>query len=70
MNFVNENYTYCSQAIIFQKQLTCIPWTQRSEKAFYAHMKVGQKNVWIRRQLKYHQHRIRSEIGISLEIIH
>ena len=43
MNFVNENYTYCSQAIIFQKQLTCIPWTQRSEKAFYAHMKVGQK---------------------------
>ena len=28
-----------------------------------------EKNIWIYRQLNYHQLRIRSEIGISLEII-
>ena len=29
----------------------------------------SQKNIWINRKLKYYQNRIRSEIGILLEII-
>ena len=32
-------------------------------------VKVNSKNTYICRQLKYHQHRIRSKTGISLEII-
>ena len=32
-------------------------------------MKVSKKIIWIHRQLKYHQLRIKNEISISLEII-
>ena len=47
----------------------CLPLPQTFEKYFL--MKVNIKNFseYICRKLKYHQHRIRSKIGISLEII-
>ena len=57
LNFVNESYIYCSQAIIFQNNWSvyCIPI------------------LWICRQLKHHQFRIRikiiAKIFILLEII-
>ena len=53
LNFVNESYIYCSQAIIFQNNWSvyCIPI------------------LWICRQLKHHQLTIRNEAFILLEII-
>ena len=53
LKFINENYLYCSKAIIFQSNWSvyCIPI------------------LWICRELKHHQLRIRSEIFVSLEII-
>ena len=51
----------------FSKQLTCIPWIKSLKKHFKL-MKVNVKKLseYITKQLKYHQHRIRSKISISL----
>ena len=53
LKFVNENYIYCSEGIIFPNNwsIYCVPI------------------LWICRQLKHHQSTIRSEIFILLEII-
>ena len=57
------------QAIIFQKILSCV---SLCHKDFKKHLliKVSIKNFseYIFRQLKSHQHKIKSKIGISLEI--
>ena len=63
----NENYIYCWYAIIFQNNCPVYVGHKSSKKHF--------KLIWkdlsdcIYRQLNCHQHRIRSETGISLEII-
>ena len=64
---VNENYKYCSSAIIFQNNWPVYLGHHDLKKK---HLKfIRKKKFWICRQLKYLQLRIRSEIFIFLQII-
>ena len=55
--------------VLFLKKHLCLPLSQRFEKTFDLENKLKHLSEYICRQLKYHQHRIRSETGMSLEII-
>ena len=67
MRFVNDDLTV--QASIFQQILSCV---SLCHKDFKNHLltKVSVKNFseYIFRQQKWHQHKITSKTGISLEI--
>ena len=55
--------------VLFLKKHLCLPLSQRFEKTFDHENKLKHLSEYICRQLKYHQHRIRSETGMSLEMI-
>ena len=75
MNYFSKKFKVCQWKLYllfiscyFSKQLTLYTLDTKIWKNILSSYE-SKKNIWICRQLKYYQLRIRSEIGISLEII-